>query len=65
MVCSGRDKLETRADLERAAAVMQELDLDGLVVVGGDDSNSNAAFLAEFFRAKGAPAVTACQYGKF
>ena len=32
---------------------MKELDLDGLVVCGGDDSNTNAAVLAETFAAKG------------
>ena len=32
---------------------MEDLDLDGLVVIGGDDSNTNAAILAEFFQANG------------
>lgn len=31
------------------------MELDGLVVIGGDDSNTNAAVLAEYFLAKGAP----------
>ena len=31
----------------------RELKLDGLVVVGGDDSNTNAAYLAEHFAANG------------
>lgn len=30
------------------------MELDGLVVIGGDDSNTNAAVLAEYFLAKGA-----------
>ena len=29
---------------------MNKLDLDGLVVIGGDDSNTNACLLAEYFR---------------
>lgn len=53
LICSGRDKIEKPADLARAAATAAELDLDGLVVCGGDDSNTNAAVLAEFFAAQG------------
>lgn len=33
--------------------VAQDLNLDGLIVIGGDDSNTNAAILAEFFEANG------------
>jgi hypothetical protein len=29
---------------------VNKLDLDGLVVIGGDDSNTNACLLAEYFR---------------
>lgn len=53
MIGSGRGKIESQEDLNKAAAVVEELDLDGLVVCGGDDSNTNAAVLAEFFKAKG------------
>ena len=53
LICSGRDKIEKPADLARAAASAAELDLDGLVVCGGDDSNTNAAVLAEYFAAQG------------
>jgi 6-phosphofructokinase len=53
MIGSGRDKIESAADLAAAAETVQALDLDGLVIVGGDDSNTNAAFLAEYFIAKG------------
>lgn len=38
-----------------AAATVSKLGLDGLVVIGGDDSNTNAAVLAQFFRGKGLP----------
>jgi pyrophosphate--fructose-6-phosphate 1-phosphotransferase len=31
---------------------VKSLDLDGLVIVGGDDSNTNAALLAEYFKSK-------------
>ncbi len=53
MIGSGRGKIESQEDLKKAAAVVGELDLDGLVVCGGDDSNTNAAVLAEFFKASG------------
>ena len=35
--------------------VATDLGLDGVVVIGGDDSNTNAAFLAEYFAAHGSP----------
>jgi diphosphate-dependent phosphofructokinase len=50
---TGRTKIETPEQLEGALKTVQQLKLDGLVVVGGDDSNTNAAILAEFFRSKG------------
>lgn len=49
LIGSGRTKIETP---DQFAACMQtcfELTLDGLIVIGGDDSNTNAATLAEFF----------------
>ena len=33
---------------------VQAMELDGLIVIGGDDSNTNAAVLAEYFLSKGA-----------
>ena len=50
---SGRLRLETRTHFEAAARSCRELRLDGLVIVGGDDSNTNAAYLAEYFSANG------------
>ena len=55
MIGSGRDKIETPEQLKKAADTVQRLGLDGLVVCGGDDSNTNAAVLAEYFLAQGAP----------
>lgn len=49
---SGRTKIETEEQFEAAAAAVQALSIDGVVIVGGDDSNSNAAKLAEFFLKK-------------
>ncbi len=49
LIGSGRDKIETPEQFEAAAKTVKELNLDGLVVIGGDDSNTNAALLAEYF----------------
>ncbi|KAG5545622.1 hypothetical protein RHGRI_017944 [Rhododendron griersonianum] len=52
MICSGRDKIETPEQFQQAEETALKLDLDGLVVIGGDDSNTNACHLAEYFRSK-------------
>ncbi|XP_072992492.1 pyrophosphate--fructose 6-phosphate 1-phosphotransferase subunit beta-like [Typha latifolia] len=52
MICSGRDKIETPEQFKQAEDTTTKLNLDGLVVIGGDDSNTNACLLAENFRAK-------------
>lgn len=49
MICSGRDKIETPEQKAQALKTCSDLKLDGLVVIGGDDSNTNAALLAEYF----------------
>lgn len=46
---SGRTKIEKETQFAQALETVKSHDLDGLVVIGGDDSNTNAAFLAEFF----------------
>jgi pyrophosphate--fructose-6-phosphate 1-phosphotransferase len=51
LIGSGRDKIETPAQLAACAATCRERGLDGLLVIGGDDSNTNAAVLAEYFAA--------------
>ncbi|KAI3703986.1 hypothetical protein L1987_74187 [Smallanthus sonchifolius] len=53
MICSGRDKIETPEQFQQARETAKKLDLDGIVVIGGDDSNTNACLLAENFRANG------------
>lgn len=50
---SGRDKIETPEQFAGARAVAERLQLDGVVIIGGDDSNTNAAVLAEYFKANG------------
>ncbi|GMI93287.1 hypothetical protein like AT1G12000 [Hibiscus trionum] len=52
MICSGRDKIETPEQFKQAEETAAKLDLDGIVVIGGDDSNTNACLLAENFRGK-------------
>ncbi len=52
MIGTGRDKIESPQQLASSKAVCEKMDLDGLVVIGGDDSNTNAAVLAEYFKAQ-------------
>ncbi|KAH9605215.1 hypothetical protein KSS87_019906, partial [Heliosperma pusillum] len=52
MICSGRDKIENPEQFKQAEDTVTKLDLDGLVIIGGDDSNTNACLLAENFRGK-------------
>lgn len=49
LIGSGRTKIETDEQFRFAEKVVKELHLDGLVIIGGDDSNTNAALLAEYF----------------
>ncbi len=51
IIGSGRTKIETDDQLAAALETVQKRGLDGLVVIGGDDSNTNAALLAEYFKA--------------
>lgn len=57
LIGSGRDKIIGEDNLEKARKNCEELKLDGLVIVGGDDSNTNAAYLAEYFAKKGSSTV--------
>ncbi|MBA2369410.1 MAG: diphosphate--fructose-6-phosphate 1-phosphotransferase [Candidatus Protochlamydia sp.] len=53
IIGSGRTKIETPEQFTAAAATVKSLKLNGLVIIGGDDSNTNAAFLAEHFKRQG------------
>lgn len=55
LIGSGRDKIENAAQLAASRETCGKLGLDGLVIVGGDDSNTNAAVLAEYLLEQGAP----------
>ena len=54
MIGTGRTKLETTEQFECGLDIMKELGIKALVIVGGDDSNTNAATLAEYYMAKNA-----------
>lgn len=53
MIMSGRDKIEKPEHLDACDQNFRALELDGLVIIGGDDSNTNAAMLAECLRSRG------------
>ncbi len=50
IIGSGRTKIETEEQVKSAINTVKELQLDAVVIIGGDDSNTNAAFLAEVFK---------------
>lgn len=49
IIGSGRTKLETQEQFEKSLEVCKKLNLSAVVIIGGDDSNTNAALLAEWF----------------
>ena len=51
---SGRTKLETEEQFQSAWEVCKKLNISAVVIIGGDDSNTNAALLAEWFVAHNA-----------
>ena len=53
MIKSGRTKIETPDQFAKSKDTMVKNGFDALVVVGGDDSNTNAALLAEYFLNEG------------
>lgn len=57
MIGSGRTKIENEAQFAQALQVCTQLELDAVVVIGGDDSNTNAALMAEYFCAHNARTV--------
>ena len=52
MIGSGRTKLEKEDQFEKGLQILRELDIKALVIIGGDDSNTNACVLAEYYAAK-------------
>lgn len=52
IIGSGRTKLETAEQFEKGYEILKELNIKALVIIGGDDSNTNACVLAEYYAAK-------------
>lgn len=53
MIKTGRTKIDSQTKMRLSIETCKKLGLDALVVVGGDDSNTNAAFMAEAMKAEG------------
>jgi pyrophosphate--fructose-6-phosphate 1-phosphotransferase len=54
MIGSGRTKLETKEQFDKGLEILKELNISALVIIGGDDSNTNACVLAEYYKSIGA-----------
>lgn len=52
MIGSGRTKLDKEEQFEKGYEIVRELDIKAIVIIGGDDSNTNACILAEYYAAK-------------
>ena len=50
IIGSGRTKLETKEQFDKGLEILKELNIKALVIIGGDDSNTNAAILAEYYK---------------
>jgi pyrophosphate--fructose-6-phosphate 1-phosphotransferase len=50
IIGSGRTKLETKEQFDKGLEILKELNISALVIIGGDDSNTNAAVLAEYYK---------------
>jgi pyrophosphate--fructose-6-phosphate 1-phosphotransferase len=56
IIGSGRTKIETPEQFAASLKTINDLGLDAVVIIGGDDSNTNAALLAEYFLEQGSSA---------
>ena len=52
IIGSGRTKLEKVEQFEKGLEIIRELNIKAIVIIGGDDSNTNACVLAEYYKAK-------------
>lgn len=52
MIGSGRTKLEREEQFEKGYEILKKLNIKALIIIGGDDSNTNACVLAEYYAAK-------------
>ncbi|MCM1318685.1 MAG: diphosphate--fructose-6-phosphate 1-phosphotransferase [Bacteroides sp.] len=54
IIGSGRTKLEKKEQFDKGLEIIKELGIKAIVIIGGDDSNTNAAVLAEYYKEIGA-----------
>ena len=54
IIGSGRTKLEKQEQFDKGLEIIKQLGIKALVIIGGDDSNTNAAVLAEYYKKIGA-----------
>ncbi|MCP9611457.1 diphosphate--fructose-6-phosphate 1-phosphotransferase [Coprobacter tertius] len=52
IIGSGRTKLETTEQFDKGLEIIKKLGIQALVIIGGDDSNTNACVLAEYYKQK-------------
>ncbi len=50
IIGSGRTKLEKSEQYDKGLVILKELGISALVIIGGDDSNTNACVLAEYYK---------------
>lgn len=50
IIGSGRTKLEKKEQFDKGLEILKALDIKALVIIGGDDSNTNACVLAEYYK---------------
>lgn len=50
IIGSGRDKLENKEQFDKGLIILRELGIKAVVIIGGDDSNTNACVLAEYYK---------------
>ncbi len=54
MIGSGRTKLDKKEQFDQGLEILQKLEIQALIIIGGDDSNTNACILAEYYKSIGA-----------
>lgn len=50
IIGSGRTKLEEKEQFDKGLIILKKLNISALVIIGGDDSNTNALVLAEYYK---------------
>ncbi len=53
IIGSGRTKLETVEQFDKSLKVCKDKNISAIIIIGGDDSNTNAALLADYYKSKG------------